>query len=543
MRASILAIVGILVAVHCLRAQTSVVSWYAFDGGFVQGTSATNSVKAGVGQVIVGSSQQQTNLVESGFFADTLLRGVAQQYQGPHYTFRRTYGYSAGADGGYSVQQTPDSGYILAGVTYSFSNTQAYVIKTNARGDTLWTRFVGGLGSEGFYSIRQTGDGGYIATGWSNSSGSGNLDVYLVKLDANGSTVWTRTYGSSSEDVGYAVRQTADGGYIISGWTYRFGPQSPYVVRTNANGDTLWTRTFYISGVNRASLSVEQTTDGGFILGGYLHGFAVQYVELIKMDSLGAALWTKDFGAFGSVAIGRSVRQTIEGGYIIAGSKNVGVGSVIQLIKTNQNGDSLWGKQYAGGSAYDAYSVQQTREGEYILAGQTSINSGTSDVFLMKTSISGDSLWAKTFGGPADERGFEVEQTFDGGYIIVGETTSFGSGNDDVYLVKTNDVGFVTSVGETGGRPAFPAEFRLDQNYPNHFNPSTTISYEIKTASRVELRVYDILGREVATLVDAVQNAGSHRVSFDAGRMASGVYFYRLSADQFVTSRKMLLLK
>ena len=527
---------------HHLLAQNNSVMWYTFNGGFVQSTSNTNSVRAGAGQMVVGFAQAQGNQVESGFFADTLLRGRGQGYVGSIYTFSRTYGYSAGYEEGYSVQQTSDSGYIVAGVTFSTPDRQAYVVKTNPRGDTLWTRFVGGPGAEALYSIRQTTDGGYIATGYSNSTGAGGLDVYLVKLNSNGTTAWMRTYGSSSEDVGYAVRQTADGGYIVAGWTYGFGPQSPYLIRTNASGDTLWTRTFYISGVNRASLSVEQTTDRGFILGGYLHGFAVQFVELIKTDSLGLAVWTKQIGSFGSVAIGRSVRQTIDGGYVIAGSKNVGVGSVIQLIKTNQNGDSVWSRQYAGVTAYDAYSVQQTRDGGYILAGQTSINTNTSDLFLMKTDIQGDSLWAKTFGGAADERGYEVEQTLDGGYIIGGETSSYGAGLYDFYLVKTNDVGFVTSVHEPG-QAAVPSEFRLYQNYPNPFNPATTIAYEISASAHVDIKIYDILGREVATLVDGVQNPGSYRVTFDASHIASGVYFYRLEAGSFVSVKKMLLLK
>ncbi len=541
MKIAIPVICLVLISFGQIPAQNSLV-WFSFDGGFVQSSSNTSVVKSGAGQVIVGLAQQQGIQIESGFFADTLLRGRGQAYTGPIYTFRRTYGYSGGAESGYSVQQTSDSGYIVAGVTFSTPDRQAYLVKTNARGDTVWTQFVGGSGAEGFFSIRQTADGGYIATGYSNSSGQGNLDVYLVKLNGNGTTAWTRTYGSSSEDVGHAVRQTADGGYIIAGWTYRFGPQAPYLIKTNANGDTLWTRTFYIGGVDRAALSVEQTIDRGYVVAGYLHGFAVQYVDLIKTDSLGNAVWTKDFGTFGSVAIGRSVRQTIDGGYIVAGSRNVGPGSVIQLIKTNENGDSSWTRQYAGVTAYDAYSVQQTRDGGYILAGQTSINSGTSDVFLIKASITGDSLWAKTIGGPADERGYEVEQTFDGGYIIVGETSSFGAGNYDVYLIKTDDVGFVTSVGGAG-QVTLPVEFRLYQNYPNPFNPSTTIAYDVKSGATVDLAVFDILGREVLTLEHGFKTPGSYHVSFDMSQHASGVYFYRLQAGRFADVKKMLLLK
>jgi hypothetical protein len=148
--------------------------------------------------------------------------------------WERNYG-GAGEDYGLSVQQTSDTGYIVAGWTASFGNSnQVYLIKTNASGDTLWTRTYGGTGGDGGYSVRQTSDGGYIVAGATNPFGNGD-QVYLVKTNASGDTLWTRTYGGTGGDGGYSVRQTSDGGYIVAGVTYSFGNgEQVYLIKTDA---------------------------------------------------------------------------------------------------------------------------------------------------------------------------------------------------------------------------------------------------------------------------------------------------------------------
>ncbi len=161
----------------------------------------------------------------------------------------RTYG-GTHSDRGYCVQQTTDGGYIIAGSTYSFGpgtpdSCNVYLIKTDASGDTLWTRAYGGAGCDEGYSVQQTTDGGYIIAGYTNSFGAGNGDIYLVKTDASGDTLWTRTFGGPDRDEGASIQQTADGGYVVAGRTYSFGAGDAdvYLVKTNAQGDTSWTRT------------------------------------------------------------------------------------------------------------------------------------------------------------------------------------------------------------------------------------------------------------------------------------------------------------
>jgi len=207
----------------------------------------------------------------------------------------RTYG-GTGYDEGYSVQQTADGCYIITGFTESFGvgtpeTANVYLIKTNTSGDTLWTRTYGGRDDDWGYSVQQTADGGYVIAGTTFSFGAGNLDVYLIKTDASGDALWTRTYGGSDCDEGYSVQQTADGSYIIAGYSASFGTgddNDVYLIKTDASGDTAWTRTY--GGTNyEEGRSVQQTQDGGYIVAGITRSFGagLSDVYLIKTDSLG----------------------------------------------------------------------------------------------------------------------------------------------------------------------------------------------------------------------------------------------------------------
>jgi hypothetical protein len=476
-------------------------------------------------------------------------------------TFQRAYG-GPNDEIGYSVQQTTDGGYIIVGSTTSFGSgaSDVYLVKTDSSGDTVWTRTYGGSNAEIGYSVQQTTDGGYIIAGNTLSFGSGGSDVYLVKTNSSGDTLWTRTFGSPYGEWGYSVQQTSDGGYIIAGAIYYgMGIGDVYLVKTNSSGYTLWTKTY--GGPSRNVFnSVQQTTDGGYIIAGWTYSFSSNtgQVYLVKTNSSGDTLWTRTYGG-AKDETGSSVRQSSDGGYIIAGSTaSFGSGlSDMYLVKTNSSGDTLWTRAYGGRSNDEGLSVQQTSDGGYIVSGSTvSFGSGLSDMYLVKTNSLGDTLWTRTFGGANDEIGYSVQQTTDGGYIIVGSTRS---SNLDMYLVKTQTEGLAVPV--RNDRDILPVKIALLQNYPNPFNPSTTIKYELPKATEVRLSVYDILGREVSVLVNEKKEAGVHEVKFDGSNLSSGVYFYRLSvsplarrdlvptdgrdgqAGDFTQTKRLLLLK
>ncbi|MFH1312331.1 MAG: T9SS type A sorting domain-containing protein [Candidatus Eisenbacteria bacterium] len=198
----------------------------------------------------------------------------------------RAYGGSS-HEYGYSVQQTSDGGYIIAGRAYSFDDEayDVYILRTDSIGDTLWTRALGGIRNDEGHSARQTfPDEGYVVAGWKGSFGTPSTgDVYLIKMDADGDTTWTRTYGGPPGNGAYSVRQMGDGGFIIAGWTYRSGARDVYLVRTDAAGDTMWTRAYGGADDDEAR-SVELTSDGGYIIGGWTESFGLSApdVHLIK---------------------------------------------------------------------------------------------------------------------------------------------------------------------------------------------------------------------------------------------------------------------
>ena len=444
---------------------------------------------------------------------------------------------------GSSVQQTTDGGYIIVGITEFFGvDSDIWLIKTNSFGDTLWTRKFGGSEMDGAYSVKQTSDGGYIITGTTSSFGAGCGDVWLIKTDASGDTLWTKTFGGSDCEASYSVQQTTDGGYIIIGLKGPFWSSYAWLIKTNTSGDTLWTKKFEASFGDEVILySVQQTTDGGYIITGYTNLFgAVGYdVLLIKTNASGDTLWTKTMGG-SDRDVGNSVQQTTDGGYIIVGHSFSAGDQDVWMIKTNASGDTLWTKTFGGSGWEDGKSVQQTTDGGYVIVGYTdSFGAGSFDIWLIKTNVSGDTLWTKIFGGSDYEESYSVQQTTDGGYVITGLTESFGAGEEDVWLIKTTpDVSDVEP-----NTDLLPLDFSLHQNYPNPFNSSTRIQYAISIRQFVKLTVYDVLGNEIATLVNEQKPAGIYEVTWYAENLPSGVYFYQLKAGNYMDTKKMVLLK
>lgn len=477
-------------------------------------------------------------------------------------TFEKTFG-GAECDRGYSVQQTTDGGYIIVGITESFGagDFDVYLIKTDSLGDTLWTKTFGGTDYDEGSSIQVTSDGGYIITGSIHAYGDieDTSDVYLIKIDSSGNKEWDRTYGGDSADYGKSVQQTQDGGYIIAGVTesYSAGSYDVWLIKTNSAGNKLWDKTF---GGNSADYgnSVQQTSDGGFIVTGGTVSYGTggsSDMWLIKTDSLGNKEWDKTFGGPDGDG-GSCVQQTSDGGYIITGNFQPLDYLDVWLIKTDTSGDTLWTKTFGGTPPDAGKSVAQTSDGGYLITGHTqSYGAGSADVYLIKTDENGNTLWTKTFGGSSWDVGSSVTQTSDGGYIIAGYTESYGAGGD-VYLIKTDSLGNVYGIEETENRLE-TADYRL-QVHPNPFITKTEFRFQMvenvgQGFSLANLKVcptlniYDLSGRLVKNFsVPPVSSVAS--VTWDSRnesgkRLPSGIYFLRFEADHYKTTKKLTVLR
>jgi hypothetical protein len=353
-----------------------------------------------------------------------------------------TFGGSDYESGG-SIQQTTDGGYIITGITHSFGNgsSDIWLIKTDSQGVEEWNRTFGGDDWDEGHDVQQTSDGGYIITGQTKSFGNGYSDVWLIKTDSQGVEEWSKTFGGSENDYGFSVQQTTDGGYIITGRSGNGNYNMDVIlIKTSSDGSEEWSK--YFGGIGSdGGNSIQITNDGGYVIIGETSSFGNgdSDVWLIKTNSQGQEEWNKTFGE-----TGYSVQQTSDGGYIITGqTKSFGNGdSDVWLIKTNSEGVEEWNKTFGGGESETGYSVQQTSDGGYILTGITnSYGKGKQDLYLIKTNSEGVEEWSKTFGGSENDYGFSVQQTTDGGYIITGNTESFGKGLHDVWLIITDSNG------------------------------------------------------------------------------------------------------
>ena len=476
----------------------------------------------------------------------TVIIICASAFAQPDTLWTKTFG-GSGNDKGFSVQQTSDGGYIIAGGTDSFGtgSEDVYLIKTDTLGNQQWYQTFGGSDWDWGYSVQQTSDGGYIITGWTESYGAGSADVYLIKTDAGGNQQWYHTFGGSSYDRGYSVQQTSEGGFIIAGKTesYGSGAEDVYLIKTDAGGNQQWYQTFG-GNADDEGYSIQKISDGGYIIVGetYSYGAGSSDVYLIKADALGNQQWYKTFGGTG-YDVGYSIQQTSDGGYIIAGgTESYGVGAFdVYLVKTDTGGNQQWYQTF-GGITHDwGCSVQQAFDGGYIIAGGTeSYVTGPVDIYLIKTDALGNQQWYKTFGVSSDTyEGGSVQQTSDGGYIFAGGTESYGAGAFDVYLIRLDSEG---SIVEDFGKNK-PTTFTLHPPYPNPFNASTVISFELRAASFVELMVYDVMGRKVQAPGAGDWGLGKHEVVWDAEGFASGIYFVELQAGDFSQTRKILLIK
>lgn len=302
----------------------------------------------------------------------------------------------SGIQDGYSVQQTTDGGYILLGYTGSsgMGSYDMYLVKTDSVGNKEWEKTFGEIYVDRGVSVKQTADGGYILFGDTYSNAT-RWDMFAVKTDANGDEVWRKKYGGSDREMGTSVMNAADGGYLFFGYTSSFGAGSSdmYLVKTDANGDELWSKTYGVGGFE-AGFSVAGTSDGGYILLGITGsiGAGSNDMYLVKADASGNKEWEKAFGG-GVSDMGYSVQQTSDGGYVLMGqTASYGSGySDMYLVKTDSSGNESWSRTFGGYWIDYCYGGQQTADDGFVLVGFTPTNySGPSDIYLVKTDPYGN---------------------------------------------------------------------------------------------------------------------------------------------------------
>jgi TolB-like protein len=366
----------------------------------------------------------------------------------------KTYG-GANDDVAYSIHQTSDGGFIVAGGTHSFTtvNGDVWVLKLDANGNIQWQKIYGGNGVDVARSIQQTSDGGFIVAG---ETFVGNTDIWIMKLYSNGTIQWQNRYGGTGDDIAHSIRQTSDGNFlIVAGETTSFGLVSSdfWVLKLNANdGSIVWEQRYGGNGAEVARSILETSDRNFFIVAGETTSFGAggTNIWLLKLNANDGNIiaWQKTYGKIDTDNGVNDIQQTSDGGYILAGG-TTNIGSNVQnflVLKLDSDGVVVWGEQYGRSNDDIAYSVRQTSEGGYIIAGGTTpVGSITKDIWIIKLAANGSIEWQKTYDGTYDDVAYSIQQISDGGFIVVGVTTSFGAGNADFWVLKLDGNGNIGS--------------------------------------------------------------------------------------------------
>ena len=466
----------------------------------------------------------------------------------------------------YAIQQTTDGGYIIAGESRSTNGdvtghhgpsgdrADFWIVKINSSGIIQWQKSLGGSNGDIANSIQQTTDGGYIVAGTSTSNNgdvSGHHgctdcstadDGWVVKLDSNGNLQWQKSLGGSDEDSLTSIRQTSDGGYIAVGNSYsndgdvsgNHGGHDYWLVKLDPNGNIQWQKSLGGSLYEFAN-SVEQTTDGGYVIAGFSRSNngdvsgnkGYEDFWIVKVDDSGNIQWQKSLGGtFWDVA--NSIKQTTDGGYIVAGYSYSIDGDVsghhgtaaanpdYWVVKIDNSGNIQWQKSLGGNSSDIGRSVMQTADGGYIVAGSsassdgdvTGNNDNSFNYWIVKLDVDGNIQWQKSLGGSSDDEAFDIQQTYDGGYIVAGYSQSNDgdvSGHHDFpdfWIVKLSAEGLATA--ET-------ANSKINI-YPNPVKEIINFSEEV-----FNVKITDVSGRTVK------RNSAKGK-SIDVSTLTKGVY-------------------
>ncbi len=485
----------LLISANLITAQN--IEWSKMYGGFNQEISQSIQQTADGGYIVAGWTQSDDGDVH-GFHGDFDYWLLKLNSTGDT-IWTRCYG-GSDWEQAYSVQQTNDNGYIVAG--YSNSNDgdvsgnndyeDYWILKLDEYGDTIWTKCYGGSDHDYAHSIQQTTDSGYIVAGHSNSidgdvnGNHGDYDYWILKLDKFGSKIWAKCYGGSQSDYAYSIQQTTDSGYIVGGYSEsndgdvngNKGGYDYWILKLDKNGDTLWTKSYGGSNAEYTR-SIKQTTDGGYIIAG----------------------------------------SSLSNDWDVSGNHG---NADYWILKLDVDGDTVWTNCY-GGSDYDYVDpIQQTTNGGYIVAGNSySIdgdvngNKGGQDIWVIELDQNGDTVWTKNYGGSGEELVRSIQQTTDGGYIISGSSNSVdgdvngGHFGPDYWILKINNIANLSF------NPQYLEIIRI---YPN---PTTGI-INIDSEKNLKIEVLNLLGEIIIESYDKEINISNQSAGVYFIRITKG---------------------
>ncbi|MEO0122827.1 MAG: FlgD immunoglobulin-like domain containing protein [candidate division WOR-3 bacterium] len=443
--------------------------------------------------------------------------------QSPEIKWGRIYG-GDNDDYARAVIECSDKGFIAVGSTNSFGNGgyDVYVFKVDSLGYPIWTKTFGGSQDDYGYAICPTDNNNYLILGTTYSFTQGMGDIFLIKINEYGDSIWTETYGDSLEESGYSIVKTYDNKYLICGTTNSSGAgnNDVFLIKIDSTGNIIWFKT-YGGNLDDYAYCVNSTFDDGCIITGetYSYGNGGSDVYTVKIDSLGDIEWTGLYGSYLDEK-GFCVQQTQDSGYIVCGTGYFTLlGYEWCLLRYNQRGTLIWSRFQGSLNNDTAFSVQEVGQNNYVIGGNFSY-----EMYVVRTDTSGLNLWMFLYGGTGTDCAYSVKKTSDNGYIIAGITNSYGAGDNNAYLVKT----YTDPVGvkELCKKAISPIKIRT---FPSPFREKLYIKFApSEHLDLSDIKIYDINGRLLKKL--APKKSGIVDFIWDgndenANEVPPGIYF------------------
>jgi len=446
-------------------------------------------------------------------------------------TLSKTVG-GTSSESSFDLLQSFAGRYVLYGKTNSFGSgdLDTYLTELGSTVATVKTSWVVGdsLKEEGQALVEAKDTSGFVGAGFTNSFGAGNYDVYVVKHRYNGTVAWTKVFGGSNLDKAYDIQTTTDGGYIVTGETKSFGngQSDVYLLKLNSNGTLAWSKT-YGTPVNDIGYSVKQILGGGYIITGYTQMNDLllnkKNIYLIQTDGSGNKVWSYAYGGSDDEE-GRSVVQLSDSSYAICGmTKSYGAGNDdAYLLKTSKTGTLSWGQTYGKDSIDRCFCLLRTADPGYLLTGQTySFGSGKSDVYVVKTSNSGVSGCHEGSGGVR--------------YTVIDSVISGGSSSTGGALLTGGTLNSPTTLVDTICNNCDPLlRFEGSNNFQDALEPfayiypnpaSSILNIDVINVefSTSLIRIFDISGKLVLQ-----ETKDGTIISIDISALIGGVYIAKI---------------
>ena len=438
----------------------------------------------------------------------------------------------------YCIIKTTDGGLAFAGYSNSFGPYNLFnFIKTDSLGNIQWNRLIGesGTGSH-VYSIIQLTDGSFLLAGEITPTGTGNYDLYVVKLNSSGSILWTRTVAGTGYDMAYSIVQVNDGGFVLGGYTNSFGAggNDMFIVKLNSNGVLQWSKTVGGTG-DEQTLSVVSSNDGGFIAAGFTTSFG----------SGGKDMFIVKFDASGNTC-GNTTSPSVQ-----SGTSGTATSPSFTVVTQNPTITTVTPTIGSGGILTTICSTAPPLPPNLISPPNNSFNQLTSIRFIWNKSIGAMTYRLQVAQDSLFTNLVVNDSTLTDSTILVTNMTTNryywwrvsakNAMGTSPYSVVWKFGTFLVGLYQLSAE--IPKEYKLYSNYPNPFNPVTKIRFDIPNTGKVIFSDYDILGKEIYTLNENSLSPGTYEYQFDGSNYPSGIYFYRLSCGSFSETRKMVLIK